>query len=152
MRRMLIGLAFLCTTHDLWTKPVPQADQKRPGLLIVSKRTGNAELFLIDDKGQGARNLTNSSAENSYPAWSPDGKSILFASLRDGDGFRIYRMDADGGNVKQLTNNASAFGSVYPSYSPDGKKIMWSDGDQNGIELHVADADGGNIQKLTNNG
>jgi len=61
-------------------------------------------------------------------------------------------MDADGSNVKQLTTNASAFGSVYPSYSPDGKKIMWSDGDQNGIEIHVADADGGNIQKLTNDG
>src|SRR5258705_12345615 len=103
MRRMLMGLAFLCTTHDLWTKPVPQADQKRPGLLIVSKRTGNAELFLIDDKGQGARNLTNSSAENSYPAWSPDGKSIAFASDRDG-AMNIFVMDANGENVKQLTN------------------------------------------------
>src|SRR2546421_9929231 len=56
------------------------------------------------------------------PAWSPDGKQILFTSRRDGDGFRIYLMDADGSNVKQLTS-ANPYGSVYPCFSPDGKKM-----------------------------
>ena len=69
-----------------------------PPLLIVSKRTGNAEIFLINAKGQGARNLTKSKAENSYPCWSPDGTKIAFASDRDG-GMNIYVMDADGSNV-----------------------------------------------------
>jgi TolB protein len=239
MRRFLIGLAFFCATEPLWPKPIRNDAPPSPGLLIVSKRTGNAEIFLVDAKGQGARNLTNNVSEDSYPAWSPsgrsiafasdrdgatniyvmdaegknvrqlttgadrsrcpawspdgkkiafgkalangascagyvtdpdggnlkhlgddvwnpawspDGKKILFASKRDGNGFRIYDMDADGANVKQLTTNANPYGSVYPCYSPDGKRIMWTDGDDTALEIHVANADGTNIQKLTNLG
>src|SRR5437660_1538355 len=101
MRHFLIVLALGCVAAALETAPAAQ-DEKKPGLLIVSKRSGNAEIYLVDAKGEGAQNLTKSNAENSYPAWSPDGKKIAFASDRDG-ATNIYVMDADGGNVKQLT-------------------------------------------------
>jgi len=42
----------------------------------------------------------------SFPACSPDGKKIAFVSNRDGDN-EIYVMDADGTNVRQLTNNTA---------------------------------------------
>ena len=42
------------------------------------------------------RRLTSNSTDERYPAYSPDGERILFASNRDGD-YEIYTMDPDGG-------------------------------------------------------
>ena len=44
--------------------------------------------------GSGQTNLTNNPADDSKPAWSPDGKIITFASDRDGN-FEIYVMNVD---------------------------------------------------------
>src|SRR5262245_33698985 len=101
MTRLLTALVLFAAPAAL-AAPAPQ--DEKPALLIVSKRTGNAEIFLVNAKGQAARNLTRSKSENSYPAWSPDGKKIAFASDRDG-AVNVYVMDADGGNVKQLTRS-----------------------------------------------
>src|SRR5207302_8847932 len=74
MKRLLIALAVACAPASLWTATVPQDDKQ--SILIVSKRTGNAEIWLVNAQGKGARNLTRSTSENSYPCWSPDGKKI----------------------------------------------------------------------------
>jgi len=71
------------------------------------------------------RQLTNTSAANFRPAWSPDGKTIAFQSNRDGP-YHLYVMDADGGNVRQLTS-----GDVddrHPAWSPDGRSIAVDSG------------------------
>lgn len=145
MRQLLIGVG-LCSVI-LWTAPLHPGEKSSPPLLIVSKRSGNAEIYLVDDKGQSVRNLTNSGAENSYPAWSPNGKSIAFASDRDGS-MNIYVMDADGTNLKQLTKGAER--SRGPAWSPDGKKILFSRGADNntGSALFLMDADGENLKQV----
>ncbi len=109
------------TAGKYWPTAVVQPERP-PALLIVSKRTGNAEIFLVDANGQQAKNLTNSRSENSYPTWSPDGKQIAFASDRDGT-VNLYVMNADGGNVRQLTKGGD--GSRSPAWSPDGKKMAF---------------------------
>jgi Tol biopolymer transport system component len=62
--------------------------------------------------------LTNHAFEDHAPAFSPDGSRIAFTSDRDGNA-EIYVMDADGANVRRLTDNAAAdFG---PAFSADGR-------------------------------
>ena len=62
------------------------------------------DIFLLDAAGQIVQRLTSPpygggrAPENVAPAWSPDGKSILFLSNRDGGTWRLYRMNADGSN------------------------------------------------------
>ncbi|MCG8620575.1 MAG: hypothetical protein MJE68_01070, partial [Proteobacteria bacterium] len=46
----------------------------------------------------------NAAAKDRRPAWSPDGKQIVFTSLRDGNG-EIYVMNADGTNPVNLTQH-----------------------------------------------
>src|SRR5438094_5496931 len=86
MKRLLTVFTLLCTSAALAGATAAQSDKQddKPSLLIVSKRTGNAEIWLVNAQGKGARNLTRSNSENSYPCWSPDGKKIAFASDRNG--------------------------------------------------------------------
>jgi len=92
--------------------------------------------------------LTNNSAIDSRPVWSPDGRSIAFSSNRDGM-YEIYVMDSDGSNAKRLTNNLAD--DVNPMWSPDGRRLVFdTDRDGNG-EIYVMDADGSNQIRLTRN-
>jgi len=83
--------------------------------------------------------------ENKRPVYSPDGKKIAFES-----NCQIWVMDADGGNLKQLTQE----GGTSPAWSPDGKYIVYTRynyaefSDENG-HLWIMDSDGKNKRQLT---
>ena len=72
---------------------------------------------------------------------------VVFTSNRDGDP-EIFRMDYDGSNLVQLTENSCKDSS--PDWSPDGTKIAFiSDRIDDVDEVYVMDADGTNIMRLT---
>ena len=143
MKRALLGLGLCLTAAGIWAAPDYQ--QQASELLIVSNRTGNAEIFLAGADGRNAKNLTNNKSDNSYSAWSPNGRQIAFASDRDGAP-NIYVMDADGGNVKQLTKGKE--GSRIPSWTPDGKKIVFCRFVAGGSGIFIMDGDGSNAQQI----
>jgi len=58
----------------------------------------------MDADGSNQLRLTNNSAKDFGPTWSPDGSKIAFESDRDGN-LEIYIMNADGSNQARLTNN-----------------------------------------------
>jgi len=60
--------------------------------------------------------------ENAFPAWSPDGKQLVFQSNRTGD-FQLYVMNPDGGDVKRWTATHEDARAVW---SPDGSQIAFT--------------------------
>jgi TolB protein len=95
-------------------------------MLITSVRTGETEIFLIDPATGDARNLSRSpNSEDRYPMWSPDGKRVVFTSNRDGDAFNIFVMDADGKNVRKLTQEKEPAVCYFPTWQGDGKRIIF---------------------------
>ncbi len=94
------------------------------------------------------------------PAWSPDGRTIVFVSWRDGNG-EVYAMDANGSGPRNLTQNP-AKKDVRPAWSPDGRSIAFvSSRDrhqrmQPGLrtppeqsDIYVMNADGSRKRNLT---
>jgi Tol biopolymer transport system component/DNA-binding winged helix-turn-helix (wHTH) protein len=109
----------------------------------------NSEIYLYT-LGTGKHiNLTNSSEFEADPAFSPDGKQVVFISLRDGN-YEIYLMDADGNNVRRLTHHPSA--ESHPVFSPDGTQIAFtSDRETESADVYLMNADGsGEVKQLTN--
>ena len=66
-------------------------------------------------------NLTKSNGYDAESVVSPDGKTILFTSDRDGD-LEIYSMNLKGKNLKRLTFEKGYDGGGF--FSPDGKKLF----------------------------
>jgi TolB protein len=85
--------------------------------------------------------------ENTYPAWSPDGASIVFESTRDGPDADIFAMNADATGVVQLTDNDAYDGT--PEFTPDGKHIVYTSEQDGNPEIYVMRADGSEKRNLT---
>ncbi len=81
------------------------------------------EIFRIALTGGEPVPITRDGKTNGGPAMSPDGTRIAFNSNRDGTGFGIYLMNADGSNLKRLTGRRIFDGS--PAWSPDGRWIAF---------------------------
>ena len=69
------------------------------------------------------------------------GDRIAFVSDRDGDS-EIFVMNADGTEVRQLTDNDDWDWNTYPSWSPDGDRIVFANDRDGDWEIFVMNADG----------
>jgi eukaryotic-like serine/threonine-protein kinase len=117
-------------------------------IAFVSKRDGDAEIYLMDVHSRHLIKLTDNTATDGGVTWSPDGNHMAFASDRDGNE-EIYVMRADGSELRRLTY--SERGDVDPDWSLLGDKILFeSHRDGNG-EIYVMDTFGNNQTNLTQN-
>lgn len=80
------------------------------------------DIYTVNRDGTDLKRLTNYNVYTAEGVLSPDGRTIVFTSLKDGD-LEIYTMNVDGTNVKRLTNTPGYDGG--PWWSPDGKKIVY---------------------------
>jgi len=124
------------------------------GQTIVFEYGG--DLYTVPTKGGMATALTTNQAYDYMPIWSPDSKTIAFASNRYGN-FDIFTINAKGGAPKRITFHS---GSEKPSsYTPDGKEILFSalisDTPENAMfpsgvlsELYSVSAEGGRISQV----
>lgn len=83
----------------------------------------DSEVYLADADGSHVRNLTHHPAFDGWPAWSPDGKRIVFASNRRAR-YQIYVMNRDGGKPALVANTEGR--ATAPHFSPDGKTIYFT--------------------------
>jgi TolB protein len=98
----------------------------------------------MDVDGKNNKQLTSGSSVCTSPAFSPDGKKIVF--IADGN---VYSVDVDGKDVRQLTSDGAA-GSEYfnPVFTKDGKIVCFAE-TTTGSKMRMMDPDGKNIKLLS---
>ena len=118
---------------------------------------GLSDLFIINTDGTGFRRLTDDKYADLHPVWSPDGRTIAFATDRGPDtdfrtlrigNMRIALYHLDTGRIELLPNMDAGRNSS-PQWSPDGKEIAFVS-DRTGVsDIFLADLAEGQIYQLT---
>ncbi len=107
------------TEHDSDTAP----DGFQAKVTFMSSRDGNWEIYTVNADGSALKRLTNNSAEDGLPTWSPDGKSIAFVSTRGGS-WAIWAMNSDGSNQRKLFDLGGGYGSGEHDWTRE--RLSWA--------------------------
>jgi Tol biopolymer transport system component/regulator of sirC expression with transglutaminase-like and TPR domain len=127
--------------------PTPPPQGK---IAFVSRRDGNEEIYVMKADGSDQTRLTDHPFGDWRPAWSPDGRKIVFTSIREDDiANQIYVMAADGSNVVKLSNNLGD--DRDPAWALDGTRIAFVSRRDGNPEIYVMNESGGNQTRLTEN-
>jgi Tol biopolymer transport system component len=112
------SFSFTQLTDQPGTELFPSLSPDGKSLLYASRATGNWDIYLQPVGSRTAINLTkDSSADDTQPAFSPDGGGIAFRSERQGGG--IFLMGTTGQSVVKVSDLGYS-----PSWSSDGKQIL----------------------------
>ncbi|MFZ5722123.1 MAG: TolB family protein, partial [Pseudomonadota bacterium] len=120
-------------THDIWQVDVATGSTaqrtvnalyhfdlaaREDGAVAYSgNQGGHYDLWLLPAKGNPER-LTDDAALDARPAWSPDGRSLVFESMREGVVADLWRIDVTSRQAQRLTRMPG--GARMPVWSPVG--------------------------------
>ena len=114
-RLLLAGLCVCLTSVDILLREGFAAQNSRIVFTsaIHDRRwvgVTHAEIFVMDADGGNQERLTNNTARDVYPTWSPDRTKIAFVSDRDRGLLQIFVMDARGKRTIRLTDGPQGRG------------------------------------------
>jgi TolB protein len=109
---------FFASTHAADTACPPRPDPSKGYVWGLDP----FDIYTANRDGSNLQRLTTFGVYTAEGTLSPDGRTIVFTSLKDGD-LDIYTMSVDGTNLRRLTDTPGYDGG--PVYSPDGSKIVY---------------------------
>ena len=97
----VVALLLLLGAAAADARPTPSP---RQGSIVLSRadERGRYSLWTVAPGTGRLRRVTRGCGWDWFPAWSPDGRRIAFASDRNGD-YEVYVMNADGSGEHRLT-------------------------------------------------
>ncbi|MGV6831810.1 MAG: TolB family protein [bacterium] len=152
--------------YDAEATVSPKGDR----IVFTSMRTGDLELFTMNIDGSDVKQVTNELGYDGGAFFSPDGTKLIFRSSRpkteeeikeykdllaeglvQPTNMELYICNADGSDLRQLTNLGNANWS--PFFHPSGEKVLFSSNfeAERGFpfNLYMIDIDGKNLTRIT---
>jgi len=144
----------------------PTPDRSKYGNKYIWPIYASFDIFMTDLNGKIVKQLTKTPGYDAEATISPDGKKMLFTSMRDGD-LDLYIMDLKTEKVQRITKELGYDGGAW--FSQDGKKIIWRASRPKteaaikeyqellaenlvaptNMEVFTANVDGTNVQQIT---
>lgn len=154
------------STHMGGDSCPPLPDRSKYGNKYIWPLYSSYDIFMADLDGKIVKQLTSSKGYDAEATLSPDGKKMIYTSVKDGD-IELYIMDLQTGKEKRITHTPGYDGGAW--FSPDGKKIIWRASRPQTpealqsykdllaenlvaptqMEVFIADADGNNPHQIT---
>ncbi|MCX7834591.1 MAG: hypothetical protein N2450_00810 [bacterium] len=150
--------------YDAEATVSPQGDK----IVFTSTRDGDPELYTMNLDGSNVTRITHEKGYDGGAFFSWDGKKLVFRASRPKTEkeladyqelvesglvrptrLELFVCDADGKNIRQVTNNGAA--NFAPFFHPDGKRIIFSsnmDSPRN-FELYMINIDGSGLKRIT---
>ena len=157
-------------TNEIGYDAEPTVSPKGDKIVFTSTRSGDLELYTMNIDGSEVKQITNELGYDGGAFFSPDGSKIIFRSSRpktedeikeykdllaeglvEPTEMELYICNADGSDLKQLTDLGNANWS--PFFHPSGKKVLFSSNfeAEKGFpfNLYFIDIDGKNLERVT---
>lgn len=135
-------------TAKLLTQPLQEASHPdwsaKAGLVALQSYAGGTfHLWTMKPDGSGLKQITSGHGDDREPHFSPDGKTIAFASDRAFEGsYDIWTVEVATGNLKRITSGAAD--EYGPSWTPDGTSLVFISGTgAAGREIKLVDVTSG---------
>ena len=127
------------------------------------------DLYAVRIDGQEMQKLTSTPGYDAEATVSPDGKTIVWTSVKDGD-LDLYAMNLDGAKTRRLTDDVGYDGGAF--FSPDSRRIVYRSShptdpaeiarykellaqrlvEPGQLEIFIMNADGSDKKQVTSNG
>ena len=154
------------TGYDAEATVSPKGDK----IIFTSTRSGDLDLWIMNIDGTGLKQITNTLGYDGGAAFSADGSQIVWRASRPStpDDIKKYRdllqrdlveptnleifvANADGSNVRQVTNLGNANWSPY--FHPDGKRVLFCSNHKSKIgfpfNIFMVNVDGSGLEQIT---
>lgn len=105
----------------------------------------NSTIYILPIEG-GTPTQVTEHAPSYWHGWSPDGSTLTYTALRDGQ-YDVYTIPVEGGREMQLTNTPGLDDG--PDYSPDGRYIYFNSERTGSMEIWKMNSDGSNQVQIT---
>lgn len=131
--------------------PIANLDVDQNGRIVFDQTPLRQNLREVDfATGREGGWLTRGQAIDRQPAFSPDGKRVIFSSNMTGNlDLSVARLDD--GSIRRLTDDDAD--DYDPAFSADGTKILWSSKRETGhYEIWIAQADGSGARRISTDG
>lgn len=166
----LDGTVIDTLTHEPGYDAEATVSPKGDKIVFTSMRSGDLELYVMDIDGSNVLQITNELGYDGGAFFSPDGEKLIFRSSRPkteeeiavyqgllAEGLvmptemELYMCNADGSNLKKLTNLGKA--NWCPFFHPSGDKVIFASNHatERGFpfNLYMIDTTGNNLEQIT---
>ncbi len=157
-------------TNEIGYDAEPTVSPKGDKIVFTSTRSGDLELYTMNIDGTDVKQITSELGYDGGAFFSPDGTKLIFRSSRpktekeikdykdllaeglvEPTEMELYICNADGSDMRQLTDLGNANWS--PFFHPSGEKILFSSNfeAERGFpfNLYLIDIDGKNLKRVT---